>query len=205
MQALFVHGMGRTSLSGWLLLKCLKRSGLSTKTFSYSVMFESLDKIKKRLVIQLTDISFEGDYFVVGHSLGGVLLRDAIYSLPPEVKKPCHLFLLASPTRASRWAKKFSTNFFYQVVTGDCGQLLASDLKMAAIPATNVPKTAFVGDCGWPFKTVFAPNEVNDGILSLSEVRADWITDEVRVHCYHSFLPFCRSLSETILARIALY
>jgi len=205
MQALFVHGMGRTPLSGWPLLRNLKRSGISTSTFGYSTTFESLEKIKCRLVNRLAELSSNGDYFVIGHSLGGVLLRVAIDELPSEFRKPCHMFLLASPIKSSRWAKKFSANSLFLFITGECGQLLASDQKMAAIPVTNVPKTAFVGDYGFPFKTVFAPNEVNDGILSLSEVGASWLKDQVKVHCLHSFLPFSRNLGEIILKRVAKY
>ena len=205
MQALFVHGMGRTRLSGWPLLRNLKRGGISTSTFGYSVTLESFEKIKSQLVNRLAELSSNGDYFVIGHSLGGVLLRAAIDALPSDFQKPCHLFLLASPTKSPRWAKKFSANQFFQLITRDCGQLLASDQKMAAIPSTNVPKTAFVGDSGFPFKTVFSSNEANDGILSLSEVDATWLSDQVRVHCLHSFLPFSRIVSEVILERVAFY
>jgi hypothetical protein len=205
MQALFVHGMWRTPLSGWPLLNNLKLGGISTETFGYTVTFESFEKIKSRLVARLIYLSKNGDYFVIGHSLGGVLLRAAIDALPLEVKRPCHMFLLASPTKASRLAKKLKAKFIFQFIAGDCGQLLASDPRMAAIPVTNVPKTAFIGDYEFPFKTVFANNEVNDGILSLSEVGASWLTDEVRVHCLHSFLPFCHHLGEIILERIASY
>jgi hypothetical protein len=205
MQALFVHGMWRTPLSGWPLLSNLKRDGISTSTFGYSATFESFEKIKSHLVTRLTNLSINGDYFVIGHSLGGVLLRAAIDSLPSEVLKPCHMFLLASPTKPSRLAKKFKANLIFKFIAGECGQLLASDQMMAAIPATNVPKTAFVGDFEFPFKTVFSSNEVNDGILTLSEVGASWLTDEVRVHCLHSFLPFSYHIGEVILERVASY
>jgi len=203
MHALFVHGMGRTPLSGWPLLRNLKQVGISTSTFGYSATFESLEKIKSRLVNRLAELSCNGDYFVIGHSLGGVLLRAAIDALPSEFRKPCHLFLLASPTKSSRWAKKLRSNPLFQVITGECGQLLASDQKMAAISATDVPITAFIGDHGFPFKTVFASNEINDGILSLSEVGASWLNDQVRVHCLHSFLPFSQNLGAIILQRVA--
>jgi hypothetical protein len=202
MQALFVHGMGRTQLSGWTLLRYLKSGGVNTYSIGYSVIFESFDQIKARLITQLTILGNNGDYFVIGHSLGGVLLRAAIDSLPTEVRKPCHLFLLASPIKASRWAKRFSENPIFRVIAGDCGQLLASDQRMGLIPETTVSKTAIIGDFKLPFRTIFAPNEINDGILSFSEVDASWLTDVVRIHCLHSFLPFSRSLGEIILERV---
>ena len=61
---------------------------------------------------------------VVGHSLGGVLLRAALNSLPPAVRRPRHLFLLGSPVQPSRFAQKLGANPVYRGLAGDCGHRL---------------------------------------------------------------------------------
>ena len=75
MQVLFVHGMGRSPLSGWPLLRRLRRAGFQTHNFGHWVCTESFGAIVGRLNEQLIRLARAGDYVLVGHSLGGVLLR----------------------------------------------------------------------------------------------------------------------------------
>jgi hypothetical protein len=65
-----------------------------------------------------------------------------------------------------------------------------------------VPTTAVVGVCGLPFSKIFPPEEVNDGIVSLSEVSENWINDQVKVNIPHSFIPASRRVGDIILDRI---
>lgn len=202
LQILFVHGMGRSPLSAWPMLWQLRQNGHTTKTFGYCTSLESFSDIKNRLVAKLNALADKGEYVVIGHSLGGVLLRAAIDSLPTDTRKPCHLFLLASPIKPARLATRLRNNFIYRAITRDCGQLLGSDARMQAIPPTSVPTTAIVGVCELPFSTVFSPEEVNDGIVSLSEVSENWINDQVKVNIPHSFIPASRRVGDIILDRI---
>jgi hypothetical protein len=202
MQVLFVHGMGRSPLSGWPLLIQLRRGGLITSSFGYFTAFESFDEIKKRLVSKMAKLASDGEYVVIGHSLGGVLLRAAIDSLPIKTNKPCHLFLLASPVIPSRIAIKLGSNLIFRAITGDCGQLLGSYSRMSAIPPTSVPKTSIVGVRALPFKTFFSPEEVNDGVVSLSEVSAEWINEQVQVNSVHSFISSNKQVGEIVLEKV---
>jgi len=102
LQVLFVHGMGRSPLSGGLLLWLLKRAGLKLRVFGYSVSFDDFAGIRARLVERISQLAVQGDYVLVGHSLGGVLLRAALNDLPPDTRRASHLFLLGSPVRAAR-------------------------------------------------------------------------------------------------------
>jgi len=86
LQILFVHGMGRSPLSGWWLIRQLKRAGYQPSSFGYVAMFEDFTSIKNRLVLRVLEIAGQGEYIVIGHSLGGVLLRSAINSLPSATK-----------------------------------------------------------------------------------------------------------------------
>jgi hypothetical protein len=202
MQALFVHGMGRTPLSGWRLLRRLKQSGITTQTFSYFVSYEKFAGIKARLVTELTRIAADGEYIVIGHSLGGVLLRAAIDALPKDVRKPSHLFLLASPIAPSRMAKRFGKNTLFRLVTSDCGQLLGSETRMKAIPPTDVAKTAIIGIDKRRINPIFSPEEKNDGIVSIDEVSAEWLKDQAQVEMLHSFMPSSKRVAEIILEKL---
>ena len=79
---LFVHGMGRSPLSGSLMLHKLRKAGLKTNAFSYSASLEGFESITQRLTTQVIQMAKAGDYLVIGHSLGGVLLRSALNVVP---------------------------------------------------------------------------------------------------------------------------
>jgi hypothetical protein len=204
MQVLFVHGMGRSPLSGWPVLWQLKRAGLKTSTFRYAVSLEDFVAIRKRLVSKILALAAQEDYVLIGHSLGGVLLRAAVNSMPPGTKPPRHIFLLGSPLQPARLAQKLQSNLIYRVLTRDCGQLLGSTIRMSGIGRVSVPTTSIAGVCGGlsskrgPFK-----GELNDGVVSVSEVSAKWITDQVRIPMIHTFLPSCRRVAEIIVERVA--
>lgn len=201
-QVLFVHGMGRSPLSGGVLLWKLRRAGLTTRTFGYAVSFENFPRIRERLVAAISRLSERGDYVLIGHSLGGVLLRAAINSLPAGTRLPRHLFLLGSPVRPSRLAQRFGTHWLFRLVTRDCGRLLASTSRMAAIGAVAVPTTCIAGIAGTTGTPSYFSGELNDGIVSLSEVTADWAVEHVHVPVFHTLMPSSPRVAELVLKRI---
>ncbi len=203
MQALFVHGMGRSPLSGWRLLRHLRRAGLKTCSFGYSVSLEDFAAIERRLVGRIARLAQRGDYVLIGHSLGGVLLRAAINRLPAATRRPRHLFLLGSPLKPALLAQRLAGNPLYRLLTRDCGQLLGSPARMAEIGPVSMPTTGIAGVRGLPPARSPFRGEANDGVVSLAEVSADWLSDQVQVPIVHSFLPSSRRVATIILQRLA--
>ena len=203
MIALFIHGMGRTPLSGWRLLRHLRRAGLKTTTFGYSVAFKNFDAIVGRLRAQIASLAATEDYIVIGHSLGGVLLRAALKSLPPGAALPRHVYLLGSPVLASRIATRLKNNRFFRILTGDCGQLLGSTDRMNAIGPSAVPATGIIGTRGIANLFGIFGDEVNDGLVSVSEVSAPWLTHCMRVPVFHTVLPSSALVADILLHDIA--
>ena len=199
MLVLFVHGMGRTPLSGWPMLRRLRRGGLGTTTFGYTTIFESFDSITLRLVSRLSEVAATGPYVVVGHSLGGVLLRAALDSLPKDVTRPRHVFLLGSPIQPSRLARRLKDNLLFRVIAGDCGQLLGSSSRMNAIGALSEPATGVAGVRGLSNRRGPFGEEPNDGIVSVGEVSASWLSNQIWLPVIHTLLPASRLVAEVIL------
>ena len=202
MQALFVHGMGRTPLSGFPLLWRLRQRGISTHGFFYSVTFQSFRAISQRLQRKIAIVAAQGEYVLIGHSLGGVLIRDAVAALPPEIRRPQRIFLLGSPIRPSRMAQRVHRNWLFRLFTRDCGQLLASEARMEQVAGCDVPTTSIVGTCRILVLSRFFGEEENDGVVSHSEITANWITEEIRVRVTHTFIPSNRRVTELVVARI---
>lgn len=191
--------MGRTPLSGRRLLRHLRRAGLKTTTFGYSVILDNFDAIVAQLRAQIASLATIDDYIVVGHSLGGVLLRAALNSLPPNTKQPQHVYLLGSPVQASRLATRLQHNWLFQTLTRDCGHLLGCAERMAGIASPAVPVTAIVGTRGIANLFGIFGDEVNDGLVSITEVCAPWVSRSVQVPVFHTLLPASANISQIIL------
>ena len=199
MLVLFVHGMGRSPLSGWPMLYRLRRAGCRTVTFGYMAAAESFESIKRRLGSKISKLATGEPYFLVGHSLGGVLIRAALNSLPERVIRPRHVFLLGSPIHSPRLAVRLKDNLLFRALAGDCGQLLASPLRMNDIGALSERTTSIAGVRGIARTGRTFGDEPNDGVVSLSEVSAAWLPNQKQVPVIHTFLPASGRVVEEIL------
>jgi pimeloyl-ACP methyl ester carboxylesterase len=189
MQVLFVHGLGRSPLCGSALLRRLRAEGWRTSNFGYLAALERLDGIVDRLASNLRRLARRGDYVLIGHSLGGVLLRMALNRLPSDVRQPCQLVLLASPVRDSRLARWSRSQRLYRMFSSDSGALLASAAKMKAIGTPTVPTLSIIGTRGDSRTRQAFAGQVNDGVLSRAEVMPWWSCDVVEVEDGHLGLP----------------
>lgn len=166
-RAVLVHGMGRTPLSMLLLAARLRHRGVDCETFGYFAGASSFEDIAIRLAERLSQQP-EG-YLAVGHSLGGLLLREALCRRPDTAPKPAHLFLLGTPNHASRLASRLKRTPLYRLLTGDSGQLLADPSRVEAIGIPSLPITVVAGIAGPQHARGPFGQEPNDGIVALSE------------------------------------
>lgn len=203
MQVLFVHGLGRSPLCGAALLRHLRAAGWRTASFAYLAALESEERIVARLSERLQRLARRGEYAVIGHSLGGVLLRLALRRLPAGTRLPCQLVLIASPVRDARLARWSRARGLYRLFGGDCGALLASPARMKAIGAPKVPTFCVIGLRGDErTRTAFA-GRPNDGLLAVSEVLPPWPCESLRLDDTHLGLPGNPQVAEQVLAQLA--
>ena len=175
----------------------LRRAGVKCHLFGYVATVESFDGITARLARRLERVAACGPYVAIGHSLGGVLLRAALEGLPAAVRRPEHLFLLGSPTRSPRIARKLQRWWPYRFVHGDCGQLLADPRRMDAVPSPNIPTTVIAGTKGWRAQASPFAGEENDGVVAVSEVELGQVP-MVQLNEWHTFLMNSRQLFQLI-------
>jgi hypothetical protein len=136
---------------------------------------------------------------VIGHSLGGVLLRAALNSLQEGIPQPRHVYLLGSPILPSRLAVKFRENIVFRALTGDCGQLLGSVDRMNGIGAVKVATTGIAGVRGLIGAHSPFGQEANDGVVAVSEVSAEWFSVQVEVPVVHTLLPSSTAVANIIM------
>ncbi|VTU18684.1 Alpha/beta hydrolase family protein [Variovorax sp. SRS16] len=168
MHAILVHGLGRTSASMLLLAGRLRSAGMTTHLFGYSAAFERWRPCVERLRRFIAARTQGERFIVVGHSLGGVLLRAALPGLAcaPELG-----VFLAPPSTASRFAVKLSKWWLFRLLTGEMGQLLARRDFMEGLPVPDIPLRIYAGTKGPRGRWTLFGNELNDGIVSVKEVQ----------------------------------
>ena len=200
MQILLVHGLGRTALSMGRLARDLRRAGAEPQLFAYLPAMERFDCIVRRLRQRLEWLA-EAEYAVVGHSLGGLLLRAAIAQLAPGVRPPRRLVMLGTPNQSPRLARRCRRWLLYRLISGDAGQTLASPARMAAIPIPSIPMTVVAGKTGPTFAWGPFPGEVNDGIVAVSEARLGAHEEFIELPVRHTFMMNNRRVRQVIRDR----
>lgn len=169
MNLLLVHGLWRTPLSFLLLIRRLRAWGYVTEQFGYAAVAQGYDAIVSRLIHRLERLNRTGPYAVIGHSLGGVLLRSALARMTGPM--PQHLIMLGTPNRPPRLAQVLGVHWVYQRIMGECGVNLSSPLFYAGLPLPNVPYTIIAGTAGPRGRWSPFGDEPNDGIVAVRETR----------------------------------
>jgi len=201
--ALLVHGMGRSRLSMLRLAHALRVAGIESYQFGYFTAWESVDRIAGRLSLRIAELA-TGDYVLIGHSLGGVLLRLAVASLPPDVRRPARLIMIGTPNRSPLLARRFEHAWWYRIRNGEVGRFLASEARMARLPDPGIPCTVIAGTRGihqsWsPFGA-----EENDGLVSVSETEFPAAEEWIKVDARHVSMMNHRETRRLIVERCTL-
>lgn len=187
MTVLLVHGLGRTPLSLFGLAAALRRAGHATPFFGYSPTLETLPHIVGRLADRLRRLARAGrPVGLVGHSLGGLLLRMALPLVPELVVK--RLVMLGTPNRPPRLAGHAIRWWPFRRLARDCGRLLACPETIPALPAPDVPYTLIAGTAGPRGRWSPFGDEPNDGVVAVSEVSIRDDDRPVLVPAWHTLL-----------------
>ena len=207
MRVLLIHGLARTPLSLLGLALDLTRAGHRTELVAYSGALESYPHIVGRVRRRLEQAARLGQpYAIVGHSLGGLIVRAALDQWPDDQPLPRHLVMLGTPNHVPRLARRFRRWWPYRLVNGECGQLLADPDFFARLPVPPVPTTVVAGTKSWPRPLSLFGDLPNDGVVAVDEVRLDSSAALVQLRVSHTFMMNnreVRTVVRDLLARAA--
>lgn len=203
MRVLLVHGMGRTALSLYRLARHLRGDGHDARLLGYVAAIESFSDIVGRIHARLAELAeLRQPYAVVGHSLGGLLVRAALGRADFE-RPPAHLIMLGTPNRPPRLARRFGAVRLYRWVNGECGQVLAQPHFFEQLRPPPVPYTIIAGTKGWSRPAGPFADEANDGVVAVSETLVKSSDTPVLIPVRHTFMmndPRVRAVIRTVLA-----
>lgn len=202
MRVLLVHGLGRTPLSLAGLYRALRRAGHEPEFFGYWAFAEPYQRIRRRLVARLRAAASGGQpVALIGHSLGGLLLRHALAEVPDlQVHQ---LIMLGTPNRPPRMARAAARWLPFRALTRSCGGVLASATAYAEIPVPSVRYTLFAGTAGWRRPRGIFGDEPHDGFVSVGETRILDADEPVLLPVRHTFMMDNPRLRELVVALLA--
>lgn len=195
---LLVHGLGRTPLSLMLLGRRLRREGFDPEFFGYYAFAESHRRILERLVRRLRALAAdEMPVGLVGHSLGGLLLRQAIAHVPELPLRG--LAMLGTPNQPPRMARRVRDWAAFRVFARSCGELLATPEAFAALPVPKCRYLLVAGTTGW--RGAWSPFEgaPNDGFVSVEETRIRPDDLPVTLPVAHTFMMNDRAVQDAVV------
>ncbi len=186
MKILLIHGLSRTSLSLLSLEWYLQQSGWLTEQFSYLALSETFDRIVERLRVRLETLANQGAYSIVAHSLGGLLTRAALGLGCLEM--PRHIVMLGTPNQLPHLAPYAWRLAPFRWWTGQCGLNLTNPDFFRSLPSIESPYTIIAGTGG--LRGLWSPfgDELNDGIVALSETRLSHQDRIIQLPVVHTFM-----------------
>jgi hypothetical protein len=201
MDAILVHGMGRTPLALSLLAARLRAAGIRPHFFGYSVTLERWGNCVNRYERFINRRVKGKQYIIIGHSMGTVLTRAV---LPRLIHQPTACFLLTPPTQACKAARYFAPKRLVKLLGGEMAQLLADPTFMESIPVPSVPTKIYAGTAGPRGRRSPFGNEPNDSVLMVKETMLPGVPHQT-FPVLHTFIMNSTAITQDILRTVKQY
>jgi len=186
----FLHGLGRSSASMFLLKLRLEKQGFEVISKDYASTEAGIDDHVEWLAGELESCCRDEGrrlHFVT-HSIGGIVLR--AYLEKHDLPALGRVVMLAPPNRGSELADFLSGWSVYQMAVGPSGQEIGTD--DASVPNLLGPVDFDLGVIAGersinPFYSSIIPGP-DDGKVSVERARVEGMSDFLVVRHSHTFI-----------------
>jgi thioesterase domain-containing protein len=181
--------MARTSLSLVRLARALRRDGHHVTTAGYVAAWEQFADVCARMRTHIDRLAQSREpYALIGHSLGGLILRAALGRAPLGARAPSQLIMLGTPNQPPRLARRLHHLWPYRIVNGEAGQLLADPGFFSRLPPIEVPYTIIAGTGGRRGRWSPFGSDMNDGTVAVDETRVTPDDHPILTPARHTFM-----------------
>ncbi len=199
----FVHG---AIVRGWemaLLRRRLRRLGYRVRQFRYRSMMKGLDDNARRLGEFLRDT--EGDVLhVIGHSMGGVLVRQVFEQNPDP--RPGRLIAIGSPL-LDCWVGRRFLRFHRRFGRWMVGRTVADHISRPSDPVWRGARDfgVLAGTYRLGIGAIFSSlPRPSDGVVLLHETRLQGVRDHTTIRLNHFGMLFSKRCCAQIARFLAL-
>ncbi len=189
-QVVVLHGLGRSSMSMWLLANRLTQAGFEVHNYDYPSTEATIDQLVEMLDGEVEEccLSSNKPLHFVTHSLGGILVRAYIAH-----KRPNNLgrvVMLSPPNQGSQLVDELRDSPLFQWATGPAGQQLGTD--PSPLPNRLGPADFEVGLITGsrslnPLTSWLVTGE-DDGKVSVESAQLEGMADFLVVPSTHTFI-----------------
>jgi len=191
-----IHGLWFSSWAhAWLAWR-LRRQGFTVHSFSYPSVRADLSANAEGLARFLNALDADIAH-LVGHSLGGILIRALFHHHPPQ--KPGRIVTLGVPHGGSRVAQHLSRHVFWCWAMGkSVAQLLAGAPQHWTPPPREIGVIVGTRSFGMGRLLYRHLPRPNDGLLTVKESAFPAARDHLALPVSHTGMLFSREVADQI-------
>jgi pimeloyl-ACP methyl ester carboxylesterase len=190
-----VHGLWFPGIVLAPLARRLARAGFSVVSFSYPSVRADLRANAERLNAFLAGLD-AGTVHLVGHSLGGILIRALFHHFPAQ--RPGRVVTLAAPHQGSRAGQRLARLRLGRRILGyGVAQLLAGAPAVWALPAREIGTVSGTHSIGLG-RLVGGMERPNDGLLSVAETTLPGAHARLVLPVAHTGMLFSRPVADAV-------
>lgn len=196
-----IHGLWFSGHVMFVLARRLRRQGFTVRSFSYPSVRADLRANAERLAHFLDTLDVDTVH-LVGHSLGGILIRALFHHHPRQ--KPGRIVTLATPHGGSRVAQYLNRHAFWRWAMGKSVADLLGGLPQAwSLPASEIGVIGGSRSFGMG-QLLYRPLPTpNDGLLTVEESTLVGTHDHLVLPASHTGMLFSRTVARQVGAFLA--
>ena len=181
-----LHGMARSNIATKSMAKSLVASGYNVQQVGYKSIGETPEEVIKDITEQINACcsKLTTPVHLVGHSLGGILVR--AYLSENSLPGLGRVVLMGSPNKGTPIVDVFRDKWWMKIA-GETALALGTDGKgfFASLPAPTYPLGVIAGDVPEAGMSDRIP-EKNDGLVPLESTKVDGMNDFIVLEVSHA-------------------
>lgn len=182
-----LHGLFRTRSAMQPMADYLRAEGYHVVNFGYASTRETIERQAQALSSVLSHLAGYRRVHFVGHSLGSLVVRQWLKTVPDEPDPPIgRVVMLAPPNNGSQLAVRLRRNPVFLLALGTAGQEIAEWSTLEKTLGTPKDFGVIAGDCSLLGNPLL--DESGDLVVTLEETRLPGMKDFVCVDATHTFL-----------------
>lgn len=169
---LLIHGLGRHAGIMDKPKNALRKAGYSAHSLNYATLLEGVDDHAAHFTHLLENLKGIKTVSFVTHSLGGLVAREILSRNQRwnDVTAD-RIVMMGTPNQGAQIAEFLSKMKSYQFITGQSGQDVRPDQKLASLPEPTIPTLIIAGGIGNDIGFNPLLDGDNDGVVTVKETR----------------------------------
>ena len=191
-----IHGLWFSGYILFVLARRLRRQGFAVYTFSYPSVRADL-RVNAARFARFLDTLDADIVHLVGHSLGGILIRALFHHYPQH--KPGRIVTLGTPHGGSRVARHLSRQAFWRGAMGKgVAQLLAGAPQYWKPPPREIGVICGTRSFGLGRLLYRGLPRPNDGLLTVKESAYPEAREHLALPVSHTGMLFSREVADQV-------